>query len=1517
MIALEVQKLISNSLQNLKNIDGLKRLFWSQLNYDQVNKELSRRILTDAVKNELIDNPLLLASGGINNTFHVIYARLKSEDLSRQGERSVVNNLLKEHPYALFVFSNKSQSRWHFLNVKYDSSPQKRKLFRRITVGEGEQLRTATERISLLDLDSIKPDASPLDIQTRHDEAFDVEKVTDAFFKQYSQTFEKVKGLIQGIGGDERKRLFTQKLFNRLMFIGFIQKKGWLKFQGRIDYLSALWEAYQDEDGIASTKLSNRSNRNFYRDRLSHLFFSGLNNPQGYDIIGINNGGFLKDLIGAVPYLNGGLFEQDEDDKNFQIIIPDDCIKSILHDLFQRFAFTVTESTPLDVELAVDPEMLGKVFEELVTGRHESGSYYTPKPIVSFMCREALKGYLKTQVSGESSHAIAQFVDEHIPDNIKNSEAVLEALRQVRTCDLACGSGAYILGMLHELLDLRQCLSANTGLDSKNVYHRKLDIIENNLYGVDIDIFAVNIARLRLWLSLAVEYEGDNPPPLPNLKYKIEQGDSLIAPSPSTTGVIRHDFINQYRQKKAEYMRTHEGGKKRKLEEEINQLKTQIALVTHGSTKVNGFDWAVEFAEVFANGGFDIQVANPPYVRQELIKHLKPTLQKVYPAVYTGTSDLYCFFYARALQLLKPGGMLAFISSNKWFRAKYGEKLRKHIADACHVDSITDFGDLPVFKSATAYPMIFVAQSGKPASDSTIFTQVKSLETLYPDVLAIIREKGQSLPHNSLSGGNWMLTNRTSANRLEKMQAAGIPLSKYVNDKIYRGVVTGFNKAFVIDGVKRAELITKDPKNAEIIKPLAEGKNIDKWCIDNQEKWLIFTKRGINLNDYPAIKAYLNQWRTQLEPKPRDYSSDEKWLGRKSGSYKWYEIQDNVAYYSAFEQPKITWGNLSLEPAFTFVSNPVYLLAPANVIPIKDFYLLGILNSNASKQFFNDISIQRNGNYLEFKPIYVSQLPIPSASTTVRVLLFKRFESSVYAFQESIKKLLVVHERFLKALSQGFVAAGEEAQTLLSEDSNQAEEQDLMDGLQKVSDKYQIADFDAEKLQQHIEHDIKLLKNILALVEPITPDKDTKLQTLIKWLSKPTLTNKKRLIFTQYADTAKYLYDNLNPGGQRDDFDVIYSGSNKNKARLVGRFAPNANKEYKFKPGESELNTLIATDVLAEGLNLQDGDLIMNYDLHWNPVKLIQRFGRIDRIGSEKDVIYGYNFLPELGIERNLGLKQKLKNRIQEIHDTIGEDAAILDRTEQLNEEAMYAIYEQQGKQLSLFDFEAEEDFLDLNEAEEILRKLQKDNPEEYERIAYLPHGIRTAKFSMQQNGTYVFCEASDPNRPDIKGYQQLFLLDDKGEIISRDIPRILGAIKADSTTPTSTLPQEHNSTVMRLKCQFAEEVKHRQAEREFKGRLTQGQRYILRELRIFFKAIADEEVKSQVNILEKTFRACVNQAVNRELNKLRRDGFTGQELFTQLAQIYLQHNMHQWQDNSLPTFSQPIPIIICSEALV
>ncbi len=530
----------------------------------------------------------------------------------------------------------------------------------------------------------------------------------------------------------------------------------------------------------------------------------------------------------------------------------------------------------------------------------------------------------------------------------------------------------------------------------------------------------------------------------------------------------------------------------------------------------------------------------------------------------------------------------------------------------------------------------------------------------------------------------------------------------------------------------------------------------------------------------------------------------------------------------------------------------------------------------------------------------------------MRVLLFKRFESSVYAFRQSITNLLSIHRSFLKALNEGFVPAGEEAQHLLY-NPNHAEEEDLLDALREVSGRYELHDFDLQRLKTHVRHDIEQFDKILQLIAPITPNKDAKLQTLKKWLDKQPLSSGKRIIFTQYADTAQYLFDNLNPNGKRADIEVIHSGD-KSKVRVVGRFAPKANPEYKFSRGESEIITLIATDVLAEGLNLQDCDKIINYDLHWNPVRLIQRFGRIDRIGSEYDRIYGFNFLPETGLEKNLGLRQSLRNRIQEIHDTIGEDAKILDLSERLNEETMYAIYEKKSEQLGLWEDEKEE-LIDLNEAEEQLRRMRKDDPAEYERITKLRDGIRAAKYSTEK-GVFVFCEASYPNRSDLKGYQQLFLVDEAGEIVSRDMPRILGIIKCAPDTSGNEIPPDYNSAVMKVQRRFAEEVKHRQAEFLHTLSLTQSQRYVLRELQVLFKQDTDEDVRAQINILERAFREPLTAAMKRELNRIRRNGINGKYLLKTLTDLYLQHNMRNWMDRSPEIEQQPIPRLICSEAL-
>jgi len=457
-----------------------------------------------------------------------------------------------------------------------------------------------------------------------------------------------------------------------------------------------------------------------------------------------------------------------------------------------------------------------------------------------------------------------------------------------------------------------------------------------------------------------------------------------------------------------------------------------------------------------------------------------------------------------------------------------------------------------------------------------------------------------------------------------------------------------------------------------------------------------------------------------------------------------------------------------------------------------------------------------------------------------------------------------------------------------------------------MSGRYDIKDFEGARLREHIAADKNLLEHILELVELITPEKDAKLQRLLSRMRQKPLDSGKCLIFTQYADTAKYLHDNLNPGRRIPDIDVIY-GADKSKSRMAGRFAPKANPEFSFQRGESEVRILVSTDVLSEGLNLQDGDKVINYDLHWNPVKLIQRIGRIDRIGSENDIVWAFNFLPETELDRGLGIKDVLQRRIQEIHDTIGEDAAIIDDSEQLNEEAMYAIYEGQAGQLSLFE-EDVKDFVDLNEAEEMLRHLKRENPEEFQRISDLRDGIRAAKVS-DFKGHYVFCQAGR--------FQQLFLTDGEEQIVSRDIARVINAIKCSALEPVGKLPNGYNRNTMKIQHLFEEAVKHRRAERVQTLSLTQPQRYILRELRVLFEH-ADDDTKARLNILEKAFRMSPSPAVNKKLNFLRRNGVVGESLLKSLTDIYHEHSLHERLDQKdVFIETEQIPRVICSEALI
>lgn len=526
----------------------------------------------------------------------------------------------------------------------------------------------------------------------------------------------------------------------------------------------------------------------------------------------------------------------------------------------------------------------------------------------------------------------------------------------------------------------------------------------------------------------------------------------------------------------------------------------------------------------------------------------------------------------------------------------------------------------------------------------------------------------------------------------------------------------------------------------------------------------------------------------------------------------------------------------------------------------------------------------------------------------MRVSLFKRLESSVEAFRCTLQRMILTHEAFVAALGQGIVPAGEDAQRLLYE-SDRYEEQELFDALSQVSGKYKLEDFLGEALRSDILHDLSILREMYELVKPINPDQDDKLQTLITWLNSDKkferpLNSHKCLIFTSYADTARYLYENLNPN--KDPRIEVIFGNDKDKANLVGRFSPKANPEQKPKDGQLEINLMIATDVLSEGLNLQDCDQVVNYDLHWNPVRLIQRFGRIDRIGSEHEKIWGFNFLPETELERNLGLKEKLQHRIQEIHDTIGEDAAILDSSEKLNEQAFYAIY--QDKNLGQFGEDDEDELVDLNEAYELIRQLKEDAPDTFQRIADLKDGVRCG-YQFDQEGTIALCRSGN--------YRQLYLVDSQGDIKTREIPKILNLMRCSPDTPSTPLPFGYNAGVMELFGKFKEEVRARQAEQTHTLALTTAQKYVLQELQMLIGQTRNIDIQGQISQMSEIFKRPLYQAVRQELNALKNRQVKGLDLLAALGKIYQRYGLQREVERQSDREENPLPVIICSEGLV
>lgn len=591
-------------------------------------------------------------------------------------------------------------------------------------LGEGHRSRTAIQQF-----EKLRDSSLSLKDLTK---AFSVDAVSDMFFKGYKQQYEDIIFYVTGKRmvkvankWEERQegtpnafimqqfahfpnpekaiRDYVKKLMGRLVFLQFLQKKGWLGVpvdkewgSGDPEFIQTLFAECNDKDHFIDNELES--------------LFNDLNNEERKVLTRYRT-----------PYLNGGLFERDaSDETEFPLLAK--YMESLLN-FFASYNFTIDENDPDDAEVGVDPEMLGRIFENLLEDNKDKGAFYTPKEIVNYMCRESLIAYLQTDIEDEATKdAIRQFVtthqlQKHLPGNID------QRLKDVKICDPAIGSGAFPMGLLKELF---QCRTALEGIEQSKAAEIKKHIIQQNIYGVDIERGAVDIARLRFWLSLIVDEE--TPQALPNLDFKIMQGNSLLEQYKgvdlSTMTEKKYDkkdglsffdnMVDAYREELrnmlAKYYDCTDHKEKKVLRANIiNNVKKQLAEqsinVDFGDLDLSGntqfFLWHTWFYDVFSQDGFDIVIGNPPYVNIANFKDNKT--RKIYQTKFTtvkNKSDLYSIFTEQAYILLKEKGICTFIFSNSWLGTDSFSLFRKFLVNQTKVIILMDLPD-KVFENAT------------------------------------------------------------------------------------------------------------------------------------------------------------------------------------------------------------------------------------------------------------------------------------------------------------------------------------------------------------------------------------------------------------------------------------------------------------------------------------------------------------------------------------------------------------------------------------------------------------------------------------------------------------------------------------------------------------------------------------------------------------------------------------------------------------------------------------------------
>ena len=946
------------------------------------------------------------------------------------------------------------------------------------------------------------------------------------------------------------------RLLTRLIFVWFIKEKGLVP--------DALFNPNDLEDIL---KNLNPEKSTYYKAILQNLFFATLNqemntpqNPnnrkfrgegrQHYNITSLyryKNHFIDPDEVlrkfETIPFLNGGLFEcldapskedatrilrvdgfSDRDDNPLhvpnELFFSDERtvdlnaaygtrgkrfkVRGLIH-ILSSYKFTIAENTPIEEEVALDPELLGQVFENLlaaynpetkVTARKQTGSYYTPREIVNYMTDESLVAYLKNEtivhseaqnifsvttpptqlditgqadpvqteldvetvsLSDEQKTEIEEklrelfaYNDEPNPFDGANTEVLIRAIDTLKILDPAVGSGAFPMGVLHRLvfilgkLDPRneqwkqrqidrventmkmaeeiddstfrestlrdlegEIESINEAFERNELdYGRKLYLIENCIYGVDIQPIATQIAKLRFFISLIVDQQIDNSQenygvrPLPNLETKFVAANTLLGVDKPLQIQIRNPQIDRKEKELEDVRRRHftartprTKAKYRTLDAqsraEISEMLKDADFPDETTKKIAHWDpydqnasadWFDSEWMFGVRDGFDVVIGNPPYIQlQKNAGELANLYANTGYTTFVRTGDIYQLFYEKGCQLLKfQHGLLAYITSNSWLKAKYGQALRRYFSEQHTPLRLLEMGK-DIFENAIVDTSILLLREGNSDEVSPTIVAVDMDKLDSKDFPPKANQWGQTRPDGEKP---WSSLSHTEQSIMDKMKAKGTPLRMW-DVKINRGITTGYNDAFIIDNTTKEVLTTADPNSADIIKPILRGRDIQRYRAKWDGLWLIYSFQEIKINKYPAIKAHLSQYKSSLEKRTGGARKDRN--GNVVVPYEWYELQVdyyNSGRYREFAKEKLFWMDMSNRGRFAYSEKKMYCNDKGFVMTGESLkYLCAILNSALITWFIQNTALTTGLGLTQWKRFAVENLPIPKIFT--------------------------------------------------------------------------------------------------------------------------------------------------------------------------------------------------------------------------------------------------------------------------------------------------------------------------------------------------------------------------------------------------------------------------------------------------------------------------------------------------------------------------------------------------------